>query len=288
MKSLSKIIKSSRVKIGDERLLIPATITINQDAYLDLKHQASRYSGDQASRYSGEQSGAFEEGSESHGWHHSAHSGGSDQMVDIQQEIESMLEQAQKDVNALLADAQVSAHRIESEAIDQAKVLFEKTKQEAYEQGLKDGFMEGQNSAEHLIQEALAIKEDWLEKRLQMVAVLEKESIQLVLASLEKILGETYQTPEYVEQLIRVGMSNMAYTESVVIRVSERDYNYAFALKEKVLAMAENIDTLEIKADYALKPGQVYIETQTGVIDASIQTQLDQIRDLFEALLVSD
>ncbi len=288
MKSLSKIIKSSRVKIGDERLLIPATITINQDAFFDLKGHGSRHSGERASRHSGDEDTHGEDGTETHGWQNDTHTIHANQMSQSELEIDSMMAQAQEDVNSLLADAQTSAHRIESEAIDQAKALFEKTKQEAYDQGLNDGFLEGQNKAEQLIQEALAIKADWHEKRENMLRVLEKESIQLVLDSLEKILGETYQTPEYVEKLIRVGMSNMAYTESVVIRVSERDYNYAFALKDKVLAMAENIDTLEIKADYALKPGQVYIETQAGVIDVGIQTQLDQVKELFEALLVSD
>jgi len=265
MKSLSKIIKSSLVKIGDEKLTIPASITIPAQEYLHI--QSFHHSNDESHYQKHEDPNAL-------------------QQVNLQ--IEEMIKNAQDQAHLILEEAQQSARAIENDAMDQSKIIYDSAYIKAQEEGYQQGFNEGYEEARNSIEEALAIKKEWLAHKENLVKDIEKEAIALVIQSLEKILGEMITSSDYVVHLINQGMKNIAYTEKITVRVCEADYNYALSLRDKILAMAQNIDELEIKLDYALKPGQVFLDTQSGNIDASIESQFHQIKELFEALLVGE
>ncbi|HZX20829.1 MAG TPA: flagellar assembly protein FliH, partial [Clostridia bacterium] len=55
--------------------------------------------------------------------------------------------------------------------------------------------------------------------------------------------------------------------------------------KDKIYIMTEGIDNIEVKKDPALEDSSIIIETVSGTVDASLQTQITQIEQMFYGVL---
>ncbi len=88
-----------------------------------------------------------------------------------------------------------------------------------------------------------------------------------------------------IETLIKQGIGRVTKSHLVSIRVSNEDYNHALSIKPMVIASSDKIEDIEIKRDPTLPNGSCIIDTDSGSIDSSIQTQMSQIKALFEDLL---
>ncbi len=198
-----------------------------------------------------------------------------------------IMDNAQAAADGLIEDARKSARQLEEEAIGNANEVYENSKNRGREDGFKEGYEEGRLKAELLIQEALDIKREIHIKNEEFLLDKEAEIIKMVLAIARKVIGKEVEDIEYIEALASAAMEHLSYATSIVLRVSEKDYDAATFVKPKIMAMAERIEELEIKADYALSPGSCVIDTVSGSIDASVQTQLDRIEDIFNNILAS-
>lgn len=280
---MSRLIKSNQVKIGDEKLIIPASITISKEVYLGMHPEGmpSRVSQDQD--FGGDiDSSEFQEGIFEH------QAGEARTLDEAQAAIDKMFENAQLEVDTILQEARESALAIEASALDQSKSLFDKTYQEAYAQGYDQGKEDAAKAHQHHVEEALNLKKQWQDRLEALIPDLEYEAVRLVLASVEKIIGESTAPSDYIQQLIRVGFKEIHYATSVTIKVCERDYEFALSTKELALAMSKTIEEISFRIDHALEPGQVLIETENGSVDVSLQTQLENLRNLFMDLLKSE
>ena len=70
--------------------------------------------------------------------------------------------------------------------------------------------------------------------------------------------------------------------------MSENNYEIVNSSKDKIYIMTEGIDNIEIKKDSALEDGSIIIETISGTVDASLQTQITQIEQMFYDILKSE
>ncbi|QEK12278.1 hypothetical protein FQB35_07745 [Crassaminicella thermophila] len=201
---------------------------------------------------------------------------------------EKMLE-IEEVMNKKIEEAETQVQRIISDAYEDAKQIYENAKKDGFLLGKSEGYEAGKKEADVLIKEALDIKKELLKTKENMVKELEKESIELVINVVEKILNtKTEDSYETIIGLVKSGLSKCAYTESLVIRVSPDDYEYAINVKDKILCLVENVDEINIKQDPSLKKGSCVIDTASGSIDSSIETQFNQIKSLFYEILESE
>ncbi|QXM06150.1 FliH/SctL family protein [Crassaminicella indica] len=208
-------------------------------------------------------------------------------------DFEAIYNQKMQEIEALvkekLAEAENQAQRIISDAYEDAKTIYENAKKDGFEAGKCEGYEVGKAESDKLIKEALDIKNEVLMTKKSLVSQLEKESIELIINIVEKILNmkieDSYET---IIGLVKAALSKCAYTESLVLRVSPDDYDYAISAKDKILVLAENIDDIKIKQDPSLKKGSCILDTVSGSIDSSIKTQFDQIKSLFHEILESE
>lgn len=209
-----------------------------------------------------------------------------------------IMDNAQKLADDLIAEARQSARELEEEAIENTNAVYEnskkKGKEEGYNIGYAEGYEKGSEEAAELIDranqelnEALAIKRDLMIKNKEFFIDKEAEMIEMVLAIARKVIGKEIEEINYIESLIREAMKHLNYATDIVLRVSEHDFDAASFAKPKILAMAERIESLEIKIDYALKAGSCMIDTNTGSIDASVETQLASIEEQFRNILIA-
>lgn len=214
---------------------------------------------------------------------------------DIREEIDyeaihnEKMKEIEKLVKQRMAEAEKQAQTIIHDAYEDAKGIYENAKKDGFEKGRPEGYETGKDEANLLIKEALNIKNEVLKTKKNIVEGLEEQSIKLVIHTVEKILNkEVKDTYDTIIGLVKAGLSKCAYTESLVLRVSPDDYNYTESAKNKILCLAENIDDITIKQEPSLKKGSCIIDTVSGSIDCSIETQLNQIKSLFTEILESE
>lgn len=262
---MSRLIKSKRVNLSDTTLKLNSELFISKDSYFGASNQA----GDEA-----ENKAEGDEASEASSLIESAEKAALD-----------ILDQAQAAADKLIEEARMAAREIEADALQKSEILFENTRKRAYEEAHDEAYEKGREEAESLIQEALDIKANLIRKNEEFMIDKEAEVIKLVLAVCEKVLSKEIQDLDYIESLVAQAMKQLNYATDIVLRVSEKDLTAVTLARPKILAMAERIENLEIKADYALSPGSLIIDTTSGSIDASVKTQLERVRDMFMNIL---
>lgn len=201
-------------------------------------------------------------------------------------EAAQILEEADEDAKQKLDLAQNSADAIVSDAYDQAKGIMEQAKVEGYQEGYNRGVEDSQEIAKQIVDEALAIKNDWIAMRESVLRESENEMIALVIEAIEKVVENRVETDtSLIESLIKQGINRVTKSHLVSIRVSNEDYNHALSIKPMIIASSDKIEDLEIKRDPTLTNGSCIIDTDSGSIDSSIKTQVEQIKSLFLELL---
>jgi len=206
-----------------------------------------------------------------------------------EEDLQNMIDDAVQEARQLTAQAKSEADQIIEVAYEQAKGIYEKANQEGFDEGRVSGFEEGRNQSEVLIQEALNIKENAIAQYKSMLENAEPELIEIVLMTVEKILNKHIEEDGIVvEGLIKSALEKCAYTDDLVLRVSPEDYSYSLSLKDRILTLAESVDSIEIKEDKSLAPGSCVIDTAAGSVDSSISEQFEQVRLTFESLIGSE
>lgn len=211
------------------------------------------------------------------------------QVVSLEEQVRQRREEVDEEIRLRLEDAEHDREAILQEAFEQAKSIRQEANEEGYESGRRMGFDEGRKIAESLIQEALAVKASIQQIKEATARQIEEDTVQLILDTVELILGKHVQEDyDLVLGIIRLAMGKLTYTESLALRVSDQDYDMAMSMKDQILALAENVDDINIKSDKSLKPGSCIIDTASGSIESSVWTQFEQIRESFKEKLASE
>ncbi|KJF25966.1 FliH/SctL family protein [Clostridium aceticum] len=206
-----------------------------------------------------------------------------------QKKAKETLEAASVEAQKIIENAGKEAEMIIAEAYEDSKKILEASKSEGYQEGFQLGQQEGYQEYQQLIDEAVALKQEIYHVRKKLAKELEPEIIDLTIYCIKKVMDhELEKNNEILLNLVQKGLEKCTFTESLIIRVSEEEYEILDSYKNRIYMMLEGIDTLEIKSDAALKKGSVIIETLSGKVDSSIDVQMKQIETLFEELLRSE
>ena len=259
MRSLSSVVKSSHVIMDNKKFVISTKITMPEvpavDPLLDKEHKKQH---------------------------------AEDLIKEAHEESKRIMERAMEEAQDHIHHAKQEAERIISDGMDQAIEAKEIARQEGYLDGQKQGFDEGRQVAQSLIEDALTVKEEAIAQYREMLIQAEPEIMELVLDICSKVLNHKIQADDYIVGLIKMALDKCNYTTDVVLRVSEEDYDYVVMEKDRILVLCETVDEIEVKMDRSLHRGACVIESPSGTIDASIQVQLDYIKHRVEELLISE
>ncbi len=209
-----------------------------------------------------------------------------DRKKQIQIDIQKMLEEAARESKIIEDKAQAEATQVIEEAYETSKGIYEKSKNDGYSQGYEEGLQIGRNKSEEYIQQALDIKNRTEEIYAKMLENSESEMIQLVLDTLKLILDERIEEDiSIIETSIKKGIERCTSKENLVLRVSPYDYGYAISIRNRILALSEHVDELEIKEDRAFEKGSCVVESASGSVDSGIYTQYQKVESVFLELL---
>lgn len=207
---------------------------------------------------------------------------------------EEIVLSGEKKYDQIVDEANKKADKFIGEAYDKSKEIFENAQKEGYKKGYDEGFNEGynkaydngKNDADKIIDEALSIKDEYLNIKNNVYEEIEKDVIELVFTICEKIINEKLEDDrETIISLVLKGLDNAHARGDIIIRVSKEDFDIVEMSKEKILANATMIDKLEVKLDGNLKRGDCIIETSKGNVDVSVEYQLNEVKELLNNIL---
>lgn len=199
---------------------------------------------------------------------------------------EEMIEAAKLECDEIVSRTKIEQQSIISEAYTESNQILENARAEGYKQGIAEGKEVGLNLVDSLIEEAKQIKQITLADKKTVAKALEKQIIGLVISCVKKIIShELEMDHKLLLNLVESGIEKCTYTDSLIVRVSLNDYEMVDSSKNKIYMMTEGIDNIEVKKDPALEDGSIIIETISGTVDASLQTQITQIEQMFYDIL---
>ncbi len=201
-------------------------------------------------------------------------------------DMEAACEEARNEAEMILAEAREQAERITQEA----KVLAEQEKIKVFEQAKMQGYADGQEQARKenaKAQAKLQEKERQLEAEYQqLLEELEPKFVDAITGIYEHIFHiELRSYREVLSYLISTTMRKIEGNREFMIHVSKEDYPYISMQKKQLAAgAAASNSSVEIIEDMTLSKNECFIETEGGIFDCGVGTQLTELRQKLKLL----
>jgi len=206
----------------------------------------------------------------------------------LEQESARILEMAKKS-----AESTLSAAKTEAEALRKSAALeIETAKQKAYKEGYALGEEKGISAGEkagrdeirldwqNLMQETEMLVSELQTSRLAMLKASEEEMVRLVIAFARRVCKvEPLAQPEVILANLDAAINKIADVDKIVLRINLKDKTMTESHKAELLRRLSTVTELRVVEDPGLQPGGVKIETGTGTIDATIDTQAQELEN---------
>ena len=162
----------------------------------------------------------------------------------------------------IVAAAEAEAARIREDA----KAAFEEERRKGYEKGLQDGKLEISMQKLELVDSSVAFMES-----------VEQKMAEVVMKALRAFVVEVGDE-EMVVQIVRKTMNAVIRTQrQVTLKVAPEMVEAVRSRVAEVRVAYPTVDTLDVVEDPRLKGAACILETEAGVADASVETQLAAI-----------
>lgn len=187
--------------------------------------------------------------------------------------------EVEKEIEEKLEGARGEAERIVEEAHSQAESI----RSLAREQGKKEGYDEGYaNGLAQMVEkeQELKKKEELLEKEYQRkIEELEPQFIETLSGIYEHIFQvDLSEHRDIIVHLLSATIRKIEGSKDFIVHVSREDYPYV-NMQKKQISMCVSIPnaTVEIIEDFTLSKNECMIETEGGIYDCSLGTELREL-----------
>ncbi|MBQ0042259.1 MAG: hypothetical protein KBS85_02895 [Lachnospiraceae bacterium] len=195
---------------------------------------------------------------------------------------EELIAQAQEEIEAMRQAAQAEIEELRSQV-----------EQSAYDQGMMNGYQEGKEKAMRevdVMKDELARRAEVLETEYQQkIAELEPAFIDMLTPIYEHVIGAKLESEvDAIKMLIANTMRGIEGCRTFLLHVSAADYPDIQTAK-KELADSTGLDnvSVEVVADGTLSQTECTIETENGIYDCSLGTQLAGLKKQLKILAYS-
>ena len=191
------------------------------------------------------------------------------------EDLQKLKEEAEAEAQKIIEDAKAKAESILADARAQA----EAQKADALEQARRQGQQEAKAEAER----AEAQRAAEYQKRMDE---LEPQFVDTITGIYEHIFDvDLHSYREVLCYLISATMRKTEDNRSFLVHVSKEDYPYVSMQKKQIMAGATAPNsTVEIVEDMTLGKGECMIETESGIFDCGLGTQLSELRQKLKLL----
>lgn len=209
--------------------------------------------------------------------------------------METFYQEAKIMVEELIEEAKAKAERILQEAKNEAENILSITRQEAeeqkkqvYEEAFQSGKEDGLKEVQALKEQANALIEKAYEERNKILQKMENEIVNLSINIAEKILRQQIENSHnFAVPIAQDLLAHVQDATQVSLKVSTKDYDF---LKEQigVLQSCLNYGNISLDIDHSLNNGDCIVVSETGIVVAKIDEQLEKLKHILQEGTHSD
>lgn len=200
--------------------------------------------------------------------------------VRAEQERNEAVQQLVDDANAqaeqILADANDQAARIIEEANAKAQGILEEARAKGEAEGNEKGYAEGLERAARIEEEAKAKSEALDREFEEHIAELEPKMVDALTGIYSHVFGiDLTGRSDVVLNLLKDTIRNIDTAKNYLVHVSKDDHELVASKRDELAAGLGTNVSVEIIEDVTLSAGNCFIETDGGIFDCSIGTELE-------------
>jgi len=175
------------------------------------------------------------------------------------------------DAEQILADARQQAERIVAEALS----AFEQERLRGYQEGKEEARLE---QVEQMIGN--------ISRTVDYFSKVEGQMVDLVMRAVRKIVDD-FDNNDRVLIAVKSALSVMRNQKQVTLRVNPQQAEIVKERLNDILAAFPGVGYMDIVSDHRLKADDCIVESDIGMIEASLEGQLQALRSAFEKVLGS-
>lgn len=213
---------------------------------------------------------AEESGGESSGGH----------LLRAQEEARQTVAAAREEADGVLAEARSQAERILAEAREQGEAEKTCVREEARRQGYAEGLRQAKSEEQKLRQEYRDKEKQLEELYQQQVDELEPQLANAITDIYQHVFHVELQSyREILTYLISSTLQKNHSGHEFMIHVSKEDFPYVSMRKKQILEEAVSANcNAEVVEDLTLAKNECLIETENGIFDCGLGTQLSELK----------
>ena len=125
-----------------------------------------------------------------------------------------------------------------------------------------------------------------LEEEYKKLAMgLEPRIVDTIVGIYKSVFGDSlYSRKDVIQTLVTAALFNASGDEDIIIRVSPNDYAGINEVKDDLKNDSGLKAELSVVSDDRLSPGSVKVETLFGIMDCSIDTELEELSKTLRVL----
>jgi flagellar assembly protein FliH len=207
--------------------------------------------------------------------------------IDAQIHAQAILQNAQAEAEALKREAQLYYETVQQQVLQQKEnwnqekhQLIEAARKEGYEIGIQQGREEGLAQYRQLVQQAKQIVESANNEFYRQIESANETIFLIGIKVAERIISERLnEQPEHFVSLVKRAIKEAREHAEVKVYVHPKYYQTIINQKDELRSAFNQEIDLFIYPDDELSESGCVIESPFGRIDASVDTQLQQIKE---------
>ncbi|MDE6627024.1 MAG: hypothetical protein K2K56_11730 [Lachnospiraceae bacterium] len=202
--------------------------------------------------------------------------------IELKKVADEVIRSAKSEAESIVSQAHDDAEQMRAAAYDDV----EQIKQQAKEEGYQAGYNEGMAAAEEAIkaqtdkfeQRMQDLESDFADKEKALLKDTESKMVDILCRLIPSVTGVVIeQQRDVLLYMINCAMQDLDNSKQFVIKVSDEDYEALLQQKDAIYGALNPSIKIEIFADAKLAPMQCLIETDHGIVDVSLDVQLDNL-----------
>lgn len=169
-------------------------------------------------------------------------------------------------------EALEKANRDAVDLLEETREECEKLRQNAKDEGFEEGLSKFNQQILHL------------EKQIKELRIETQRSVlPLALKAAKKIVGEELKTyPDRILDIVTQTIKPVMQAKHIRIFVCKSDKEMLETEKDKIKEKLDQVEVLTLEERDGLEPGSCIIETEAGIINATLENQWRAIESAFE------
>ena len=170
------------------------------------------------------------------------------------------------------ADIMTQAREKAEQIVAAAEDIYQKEKERGYDEGLAQSKLD---QAEQMM--------NMVGNSINYLAEMELKLAKIVMSAVKKIIA-AFNNDDMTLNLIHTALVHVRNEQQVTVRIAPAQFGYVQSHIEELLSSYKGIGFINPVSDVRLREGDCIIESQLGVVDASVEVQLKALQQCFDRL----